>query len=536
MRAHMTALLYSTAFANAGAQAMATYQNSPDTTPLRAAVDALNDAAGVMDASDLLKRAPDMEAMLEYWDQTDDIINGQKAVVSKRTAYLPQFSDETNKDYDVRLKMTKFTNVYRDVVESLAAKPFEREIALVDTDGKTSPPEQITEFIENVDGTGNNITIFGANVMFNGINSAIDWIFVDNPKIDTETIRTKADEKRAGIRPFWTRVPGRNVLEARTVVGEDGKRQLSYIRVFEPGIDSIDHVRIFERTNDNRVIWFLYVKIKDETALSGKFRLEESGTLGINRIPFVPFITGRRDGASFKVFPAMQDAADLQIKLYQNESGLEFICNMAAYPMLAANGMRPQLEADGKTPKKVAIGPNRMLWGIPDGNGNHGSWAYVEPSATTMKFLEDKIKNTKQDLRELGRQPLTANSGNLTVITTAVAAGKSRSAVAAWALALKDTLENALVITGLFMGGLNGYDPEVSVYTEFDNFTDNAADLTELGNARRNGDLSRETYWSELKRRKVLAAEFTATVEETRLLNEVPSDKNLDLENADDQQ
>jgi hypothetical protein len=373
------------------------------------------------------------------------------------------------------------------------------------------------------------MTVFASLTMFNGVNSAIDWIFIDYPKVDREKIKTKDDQKKAGIRPFWSHVLGRNILEAKEKV-INGRRVLSYIRIYEPGVTEIDRVRVFDRGDNNVVTWELFEKISDKK----QFRLVDGGTLSIPSIPLVPFITGRRHGANFKIFPAMRDAADLQIKLYQSESALEYISNLAGYPMLAANGMRPEMEADGKTPKKLKRGPSRVLWGVPDGNGNSGTWTYVEPSAQSMTFLQSKNEDTKQDLRELGRQPLTANSGNLTVITTAYAAGKSKSAVSAWALALKDTLENAYLITSLYMG-ISDYEPEINVYTEFDNFTEGNTDIEALNAARANGDLSQETYWSELKRRKVLSPEFDMEKERERLLSEVPADDtNLDISLEDD--
>src|SRR5690606_27381840 len=129
--------------------------------------------------------------------------------------------------------------------------------------------------------------------------------------------------------------------------------------------------RIFERSDVGLVTWRLFVE--SDTAPKGKteYILEDSGTLTIDVIPLVSFTTGRRDGRTFKFAPAMRDAADLQIQLYQDESALKFITTMAGYPMLAANGLKPQMEADGKTVKKVAIGPMKVLYGIPDANGNH---------------------------------------------------------------------------------------------------------------------------------------------------------------------
>jgi len=471
-----------------------------------------------VDGDEMLKRSPDSAAMLDYWDQTDTIVDGVGAMRKAGEKYFPKFVDEDDKEYKFRLKYTKFTNIYRDTVEGLASKPFEEEISLVTGDTATIP-QAITDFIEDVDGSGNNLTVFGSGTFFNGVNSAIDWIFVDYPTVDPARVRSVADAKREGIRPFWSRVLGRNVLEARTtMIGS--KETLTYMRIFEPG--KPDHVRVFERNND-AVTWKLYAK-SDKPASSGKtmFILESEGNISIGVIPLVPFMTGRRDGRTFRLFPAMQDAADLQIELYQQESALKFVKTLAGYPMLAGNGITPPTDAAGK-PIRLAVGPNRVLYSKPDASGKVGHWAYVEPSATTMKFLADDIKATGEQLRELGRQPLTAQSGNITVINSAVAAGKAKTAVGAWALGLKDTLENALVLTCMWMA-ITDYSPEVNVYTEFDDFLDGNADLTELGAARTRGDLSQETYWVELKRRKVLSPEFDAEKERERLLTELPAE------------
>jgi hypothetical protein len=217
----------------------------------------------------------------------------------------------------------------------------------------------------------------------------------------------------------------------------------------------------------------------------------------------------------------MRAAADLQKDLFRLESRDEFLLNIAGYPMLAANGLVPDLDAAGK-PMPIATGPMRVLWGKPDAAGNHGSWAFVEPSGSSLEQSAKRIDKVTQNLRELGRQPLTAQSGNLTVITTAVAAGKAKSAVGAWALQLKDALENAMLITAKYMN--IPFETQVSVYTEFDNFADSGADLTTLTEARKNRDISQETYLAELKRRSVLAPEFDHEQEMERLLNETPGD------------
>jgi len=479
----------------------------------------------------LLKRAPDLGKMVPYWDKTDAIIEGHDAMRRAGEEFLPKFGDEEQSDYKKRLTITKFTNIFRDVVEGLSSKPFQEEVTLIGSD----VPEEIVNFIENVDGSGNNLTVFAAQTFYNAIASAIDWIFVDYPSVDVTRSMTRAEAKARNIKPFWSHILGRNVLEIRTeVFGSD--EVIVYFRVLEPEIDGKDKVRVFTKLPD-AVVWELYEENPEAKKLEDKMVKIDEGQLSIDVIPMVPFITGRREGKKFNIQPIMQDAADLQVTLYQEESGLQFIKTMAGYPMLAANGIRPERDKDGQ-PKKLPIGPMKVLYGAPDGSGNHGTWSYVEPNANSMEFLKKSIDSTKQDLRELGRQPLTALSSQLTTVTTSIAAGKAKTAVGAWALMLKDALENALMLTAKYMN--LEYETEVNVYTDFDNVSDTNADIDNLLTAREKGDISRETLHFEMKRRKILSPEFSTEEENKRLLAEIPSDgldapeNEEDIDNEDD--
>ena len=202
---------------------------------------------------ELEERSADNKAMIPYWDKTDAIVAGHKSMRDGEDLYLPKFPDEEKTDYNVRLGLTKFTNIYRDVIEGLASKPFETEISLGD-----EVPDEIKDFTENVDGAGNNLTIFASETFFNGLNSAIEWIFVDYPKTDGSKIKTMADQKAAKIKPYWSHVLGRNVLEVRSKI-KNGEEAITYIRIFEPAVNGQeDRVRIFDRDENDVVSWKLF--------------------------------------------------------------------------------------------------------------------------------------------------------------------------------------------------------------------------------------------------------------------------------------
>lgn len=487
------------------------------------------DPRGVQDAETFERRSADSAHMLKYWDKVDAVLGGVDSMRDNADEFLPRFRDEENEDYTFRKNCTKFTNVYRDIVEGLSAKPFEQMVQLID-DQTDQPkiPEEIKQFIWDVDGSGNNLTVFAAHTFFEGVNHAVDWIMVDHDKRDP-SIRSMADAKARGLRPYWSHVLGRNVLNVQSRI-EGGKEVITYIKILEPG--EPQHIREFERTDTfdqasrriTAVEWRLWQKRGADVNGGGKhdYILIDSGDVSIGMIPLVPFVTGRRDGRQWRFDPPMRAAVELSVNLFKQESELEYKSTMSAYSMLAGNGIKPPNGPDGKPNTKIAVGPSRVLWSPPrDDGGPAGKWEWIEPSSEILKYLESRVSNTIQQLRELGRQPLTASSSNITVITAAVAAGKAKSAVKAWAFKLKDTLENALLLTAMWMQ--IKYDPTVHVFAEFDDWME-GEDMNSLLTMRDKGDLSAETLYEEMQRRGVLSSNFTVERERARLLADMPSD------------
>lgn len=467
----------------------------------------------------------DWFSMIGFWAKVSDIVDGAERMREQHALYLPKFPNESASSYEFRWKNAKFTNVYRDIVENLASKPFEQEVTLIDGVDKENDqvniPQQFLDFVEDVDGSGNTLSTFAADTFFDGINSTLDWIWVDYSNIPTNGgTRTVAQEKALGIRPYWSHVKASNVLEVRSKI-INGKEEINYFRVVEWEAEG-KHVRIIQRDAQG-VWWHLY---REVTGNAGAFRYElvKSGIVTIGLIPMVPFITGRRVGRSWVFRPMLRDAADLQIELYQEESGLKNVKALAGFPMLVAEGVKPTMIGTGANAKisPIQTGPETVLYAPPTGQGTtSGSWKYIQPDAAVLEYLSKEVKNTSEQLRELGRNPLTAQTAGVTVINSAVAANKTNSAVQICAGSLKNALENALVITGMWFNiPRSQYDPEVFVFTDFD-ITGSVEDLKTLLEARKNGDISRPTLWKEMVRRGLLSGEFDADKEIELLLEDM---------------
>lgn len=482
----------------------------------------------------------DHEAMSPYWAKVDTILGGAETMRAAGETYLPQFPNETDADYDYRRENAKFTNIFADIVGTLASKPFGEEVAVAN-DGAS---DAIKMLAEDIDGRGNHLHVFAANTFYAGINDAVSWILVDYTKA-----RTRADgrplsldeEKRQGLRPYWVHIPARRMLAVYSDVIQ-GKETFIHARISETvlrregfGEVSIERVRVFNRdpifevladgkATDQIVDYapatFAVYEKKAKTGNRGGhgWDVAESGDVTLGVIPLVPFVTGRRLEGAWRFAPPMLDAADLQIEHYQEETRLKMSKELVGSPMLAGNGVQPSL-VDGQ-PAPVPVGPKAVLYAPPYGDsGSHGEWKYIVIDAAGLTFLASQVDATEKQLRELGRQPLMTTSG-ITVVAASFATQKAGSVLKAWALGLKDALEQALMLTAKWLG--DGSEPTI-VWNldDLDLDLDGQDGPTTLLDARKNGDLSQETLWSEFKRRSILSADFDADEERQRIEDEM---------------
>ncbi len=123
----------------------------------------------------------------------------------------------------------------------------------------------------------------------------------------------------------------------------------------------------------------------------------------------------------------------------------------------------------------------------------------------------------QKNIRDLGMAPLTQT--NLTVITTANVAMKAQSQLQAWALALKDALEQAFVFTAMWLN-INAQDPEVDIYTDFGVELGDDTDITNVLKCHEDGLLSHQSSLEELKRRSFLSENLDIEEEKKRLVDD----------------
>lgn len=451
------------------------------------------------------KQSAERQAMDAPWTLIGDILDGADCVRSK-TAYLPKYEDEGQAEYDRRRKAAPWRPEFADALRSLASKPFDQDIGL-----KGDVSDRIKAIAEDIDGRGNSLTRYSAEGFEKAIAKGLHCILVDYPSMDPAA--TRAQEQEAGARPYWIHIEASDIVALYTSwVG--GREIVEHFRYRETATvrdgfteSTVERIRIYEPG-----IWEVWEKAAGEK----DWTQVDAGPInrsGKTDVPLVMLFTGERLG-EMKVRPPLAALAAMQIELLQALSRQDEVLTYAGSPMLAAEGMAaPQ---DGSA---IAVGPKRVMYAPPGGEGSTPKWSFIQPDAANIAEIRNHTKSIIDDMRRLGMQPLTQASGTPTATGQSIEAAKAHSAVEAWAMALKDALEQAFVYTCEWMG--EDANVECIVSTDFDVVPFAQAPLTALAAARAAKDISQRTFWDGLRRFDVLPQDFDADTEEETLAEEL---------------
>jgi hypothetical protein len=452
------------------------------------------------------------------WCRIDDILKGAEHIRSCGQKYLPKYEAEDDKEYQRRLKASPWRPEFDDALRTLSNKPFGKDVAL---SGAVSPA--VKSLSENIDGCGNNLTAFSRTVFRGGIAKGLHAILVDYPTIAPGA--TLADERKAGARPYWVAIKAEDILALYTAFA-GGQEVITHIRLRESqtiqiGFDEVcnETIRVFDRapiTDQNGNVtgyasptWEVWTKSED-----GEYAYTDGDNISLGVIPIALFWTGEREGSHY-VKPPLNDLADMQIELYRKLSRKEEVETYAGSPMLGMFGV-------DKDSAAVAVGPKRIV-AIPPGiDGTVGSASYISPPAGNLTEIRASVDGVIDDMRRLGMQPMTLQSGTVTATATSTESAKAHSTLQAWALGLKDVLEQAFVFTTQWLN--EAQSPEVSVNTDFSVMPFAQAPLDALKDANSRGKIDDETFLNGLRRFDVLPPDADIQAIMQKAADERPSD------------
>lgn len=476
-------------------------------------------ATPIKKEADVSTPSSDHRRMEKWLNKIHAVLEGEECVRAAKTKYLPKWPGEEDGAYDRRLAQSPFWPGFSDALDGIVGRPFGTPLTVSGDTGQTNQIDQrITDVLEDVDGRGNALHTFARDVFSDGISDGLAGILVEFPITDGE-VKTLADEKKLNARPYWVEVKAKNLLSCfyesvggrqfvrRMVIREcedeqdgNGEKEVERFRVLMPG---------------KYEVW--------EQQEGGALTMVKSGAVSMPIVPFASFYAGKRFG-NYGARPPLLELANQNISIYQRESRHEIAMLLAGYPMLRIIGAPADslpTETNSRTGKKetvVEVGAGKVIVIPPNPGGTQGSADYIQPASTTLTESRSGVEAAKAEFLRLAKQPMMPGSGSTTATANALAASKANSAISTWALGLKDCLDQALVFTCAWMN----LEPNVSVNVQVDYTSDTRpdSDVQTLLTARTMGELSREQFQIEWKRRGMLSADFDPAQERLRLESE----------------
>jgi hypothetical protein len=269
--------------------------------------------------------------------------------------------------------------------------------------------------------------------------------------------------------------------------------------------------------------WEVYRKAEN----SDDWIIFDKGVTALDFIPIVTFYAAKQVGPFQVDKPLLDDLAQLNVAHWQSASDQRHILHVARVPLLFGTGW----DEDEKEQKEKGVGPNQLIL-QPVG----ATLAFIEHSGNAIGSGENDLKRLEDQMSVAAMEPLVPRTGNQTATAKAIDTAEATSALQDIAQGLKDSIEQLLVTTGAWLGIPPELTGEVEVQSDFSISLGDPSALTELGKARSLGDISREAYLSELKRRDILSDDYDIDAdkdaidregtEELETLAKTPTDPN----------
>lgn len=411
--------------------------------------------------------------------------------------YLPQWPNEDSDSYKNRINTATLFPAFSRTCEVLTGKPFSKPV----TFGKDVSP-RIMEWCENIDLQGHNLHAFAAAVCFHALSYGMCGILVDFPPTRGR-LKTKADEKAAGVRPYFVHLHAQNILgwRAERIGGVLTLTQLRFIEsVAEPdgpfGEKIIEQVRVLyigkwevwresgQVDADGKKVWLLYDK----------------GTTTLKKIPYVP-VYGKRTGF-MQALPPLIELAHLNVEHWQSKSDQQTILHVARIPILFGKML-------GDTP--ITVGASSAV--IADDPA--AELMFVEHTGQAIEAGRKELLDLEDRMRQVGAELLVIKPGNRTVVQTVSDNEAGMCSLQRIIQDEEDAIDQALQLLAEWVGEKEG--GHVTIFNDFGVASLAEASLELLRDMNVDGTFSDESLYREAQRRGVISPDVDWKTEKDRI-------------------
>lgn len=432
--------------------------------------------------------------MSRHWPMIRTLMGGTAAMRDAGKRYLPKWPNEDEESYKARLESATLYPAFRRTIEVMGGKPFSKALTL----GEDTPP-RIVQWMDDCDMQGNNLHAFASDILADLLALGVSGVLVDYPRVDG--VRTVADERQAGARPYFTRYAPGTVLGWRTE-RRGGATRLTQLRLLETveeddgefGIAEVEQVRVLTPG-----AWQIWRKEKED------WGLYEEGTTTLPEVPFV-FFCARKVGFGESEIPLL-DLAYQNIEHWQSSSDQQTILHVARVPILALIGAdEAEITVGAKSAVKLPVG---------------GDMKFVEHSGAAIGAGKESLADLEERMRATGAELLVLKPGQITATQVTSESEANKSTLQRIVENMEDGLDQCLQFAADWVKEPQG--GSVQIFKDFGAATLAEASAQLLLQANQAGKISDETFFGELQRRGIVAPDVTFDDERERIEGQGPA-------------
>jgi len=441
-----------------------------------------------IDPNDPSQTSRDYDEMLPKWEKIEAVLGGTDAMRAAGETYLPQHAEEEPNRYNERLNTATLYNVTEQTLNTWVGKPFSDPIQYSE-----DMPQEVMDLLEDVDLMGNNLNVFARNWFRDGLAKAYSYALIEYPRRNDETDdgkpvkRTLQNDRTERLRPYWVHIKPENVICAHTEI-RNGKQFYVHVRIKEEVQEMEGFAEVFKQ--QIRVITpGLQEVYREEKQSNGKIEWVRKETFKYD-LDFIPLVRYKVEDK-----PPLIDLVDLNIAHWQSTSDQRCILTVARFPILASSGGSAETT-------KLVVGPFTLL----ASSDPQSKFYYVEHTGNAIESGRKDLIDLEQQMMDYGSEFMKKKPSGETATARAMDGAEATSPLQDMTVRFIDALNLALLYTAKWMKIEN--PGTVVISTDFGPDEINSDDLTTLRESRKNRDISRRAYLTELMRRGVLSDDF----------------------------
>lgn len=421
-----------------------------------------------------------------------DVLGGTDRMREKGEAYLPKFEMEEQDGYRKRLDQAVFYNA-----SALTLEAFVGMVLRTDPTLASDLPDEIVADTEAVDPDGNHLSVFTRSLLHDAFDG-VAAILVD--MVPAPDVVSLAEERAAGVRPYWVRIPASSILRAsgatsgsRDILSRFAFREEVTVPDSEFGEKVEARVRDYRLDEAGAASYRIFAKRENERGQEEWQVIDEGVMRGQdgNALTEIPVSFCYTDRVAIGAGePPLMDLARENIDHYQQRSEHRKAWQYARIPIQVYPGM----DLDD-----VVIAPDRgICTPTPEAKPY-----YMETSGAALAGSKDELLECERRMANLGAQMLfRPERSNETATARRIENAQGTSRLSSVARALQDCLEEAIRLHALWRGLEL---PErtkgrwVTVNQDFEDYELDAQMVAALDTAVGSGHLRLETFLTALR-------------------------------------